>query len=350
MVGLLVAPRLPSWTGQDFSDDLHRRLQERFPQIGWRVVVVHDAVVQPPADDDDLVAATRVRLLDHDWDLAICLTDIPVQVGRRPVQAHASPLHCVGLLSVPALGVINARRQARDIVIHLIAVLAGNTTGGHCGDGEATRRLRELAAEPDDAEVGWLMTARTVTGNVSLLTGMIRANRPWRLAAGLSRSLTAAVAAGVFALLTPDIWRFADAAGSWRLTGIAVAAVVAVIVTLIVGGGLWERVDRTGQRRQVALFNAATTATVIIGVGALYTTLFILAIALTAVFVLPGLLSEALAHPVGIGDYLHLAWFTSSLATVGGALGAGLETDDAVHQAAYTYHGTVTSPADLAGV
>jgi len=34
---------------------------------------------------------------------------------------------------------------------------------------------------------------------------------------------------------------------------------------------------------------------------------------------------------------MKLAWLTSSLATLGGALGAGLESDDVVRAAAYTY-------------
>jgi hypothetical protein len=38
---------------------------------------------------------------------------------------------------------------------------------------------------------------------------MLRANRPWRLALRLMRVLAAAFTAGVFALVTSDIWRLA---------------------------------------------------------------------------------------------------------------------------------------------
>jgi len=48
-------------------------------------------------------------------------------------------------------------------------------------------------------------------------------------------------------------------------------------------------------------------------------------------------LKGTLGHPVDFGDYARLAWFVSSLATVGGALGAGLESDIAVREAAYRY-------------
>ena len=34
-------------------------------------------------------------------------------------------------------------------------------------------------------------------------------------------------------------------------------------------------------------------------------------------------------------DYFELAWLACSLATIGGALGVALETEDAVHHAAY---------------
>ena len=41
------------------------------------------------------------------------------------------------------------------------------------------------------------------------------------------------------------------------------------------------------------------------------------------------------ATPPSASDYVSLAWFLSSLAILGGALGAGLESDEAVREAAY---------------
>jgi hypothetical protein len=36
-------------------------------------------------------------------------------------------------------------------------------------------------------------------------------------------------------------------------------------------------------------------------------------------------------------DYVRLAWLLSTLGTIGGALGATLETDEAVREAAYAH-------------
>jgi hypothetical protein len=50
-----------------------------------------------------------------------------------------------------------------------------------------------------------------------------------------------------------------------------------------------------------------------------------------------GVLERQLAHPAGLGTYVALAWLVTSLATLGGALGAALENDRAVREAAYGY-------------
>lgn len=43
-----------------------------------------------------------------------------------------------------------------------------------------------------------------------------------------------------------------------------------------------------------------------------------------------------LQQPLGYGDIFLLAWFVASAATVGGALGSGLESDEAIRAAAYS--------------
>ncbi len=105
----------------------------------------------------------------------------------------------------------------------------------------------------------------------------------------------------------------------------------------MVGAELWERPRHCRVRKQVLLFNLATTATVVIGVLTFYAVLFLFALAGALLLVVAPLFAEGLGHPGHLSDYLELAWLTCSLATVGGALGAGLESDDAVPEAAYTY-------------
>jgi hypothetical protein len=338
VLGLVAAPGAPAQLAAGLRDDLLDALSARHPEVSWDVTCVEDGLVQPPADDAELVAATRARLLREDWDLALCLTDVPLELDRRPVVGHASPVHGVALMSVPALGAVGRRRRAVETAVGLLQAVVGDGEPDDEGDRAALgRRLRQLATDPDDDAEGVQFTARVLSGNLRLLVGMVRANRPWRLAVRLSRALTAAIAAGVFALVTADIWRLADTFGWVRLLGVSIGSVVATAVTLVVGAELWERSGARRVRKQVALFNLATAATVAIGVLCFYAALFLLALVGALLLVVSPLFTEALGHPAGFSDYLELAWLVSSLATVGGALGAGLETDETVREAAYTY-------------
>ncbi|MEA2418437.1 MAG: hypothetical protein QOE60_643 [Thermoleophilaceae bacterium] len=313
------------------AEDLATRLEELQPEVEWRVPVVVDGLVSPPALTTELIDATHQRLLREDWELALCLTDLPLRIGRRPVEGQASPTHRVAVLSMPALGAARLRRRALDTAAGLVSAVLGDR-----GSVQRLVDLAELAHEdPEHGPAGLAALARG--GNLRLLVGMVRANRPWRLAARLYRALVAALAAVAIALVTSDVWRISASLSGVRLVAISVLSIGLTAASLIAAHGLWQPGGGGRAADQVMLFNAATTATVLLGVLSLYGALLVLTLTGAGLLITPDTFSAALGTDTGFGDYVRLAWFVSSLATVGGALGAGLESDEAVREAAYAY-------------
>jgi hypothetical protein len=343
VIGLLASPGPASELTESLVEEIADRLAVRLPGVRWRIEFVSDRLVEPPTDLSALIAAGRRMLLERGWHLVVCVTDLPLQTARRPVIAHASATHGVAVLSMPALGPVWVRRRAAETIVRLVGQILGDLAPTAdvaeplAAAEVVTRRLRELGARTERGEHGVGFVARVVTGNIWLLLGMLRANRPWRLALRLMRALAVAFAAGVFALVTSDIWRLAHYLGALRLTVICLGSVAGIAVAIVVTTGLWERSPHPAAREQVALFNIVTAATVGFGVAALYLALFV-AILAAALLLVPGnLLGLVLGHRAGVADQVSLAWLATSIATLGGALGAVLETRETVREAAYTF-------------
>ncbi len=345
VLGLVGDPGAAFSLASELVDEgLSEELQQRLPGARWCIELVESRLVQPPATDNAIVSAARRSLLNSAWDVVVYLTDQPLHVHGRPVVAHANPVRNVAVVSVPAVGAVRTRQRIRETIARLLERLIGLPEQR---DAEAepevspsrrlsVERVRELGTDPADGAFAY--TARVLTGNLVLLAGMVAANRPWRLSLSLSRALTGAVAAGLFALVTSDIWRLADVFGWERLTSTAVLSIGATTATLIVGAELWEPTVSREVRKQVVMFNIATVVTVLIGVSALYAALYVLALIAAFWFVVPSVLRDAVGHPAAVRDYFELAWLLCSLAMVGGALGAALEPDEAVREAAYVQH------------
>ncbi|MDX6417964.1 MAG: hypothetical protein QOG28_2584 [Trebonia sp.] len=352
VVGLLAPPGPAAELTESLLVEIAERLPQQLPGVRWRLEFVSDRLVQPPTDLTELIAAGRRMLLDRGWHLAVCVTDLPLQTARRPVIAHASATHGVAVLSMPALGPVSVRKRTAETIVRLIGHMLGEITPAADTGQRRTlaravpRRMRELGTRIEQGEHGVGFTAQVVSGNIWLLLGMLRANRPWRLALRLMRVLAAAFAAGLFALVTSDIWRLSHYLGPARLTIITLGSVAAIIVTIMVTTGLWERSPHPAAREQVILFNLVTAATVGIGVVVLYLALFITTLA-SALLLVPGdLLGIQLGHPAGAADQIRLAWLATSIAALGGALGGALESHETVREAAYTYQPDTQITAD----
>jgi hypothetical protein len=334
VIGVIVAPGLAHDVTSRIASELQEDLRARYDSVDWRTELQVDRLVVPPASLTELFAAGRRKLLDGDWDLGIVVTDLPLKVGGRPVSRHLSPTHGLAVLSLPALGALHLRQRLRRALVELI----GELSGRGADDEWEENVLRELATDTTHRPggLGFLYVPVLVAGHLRLLLGMVRANRPWRLAARLYGALVAALAVGAYGLVASDVWRLSGSAGWWRLLVMCVIAIAGTVSAVIGAHGLWERVPDPRVRGQVVLFNVTTALTVAIGILCLYLVLFALIFGAAELLIRPSVFASALGHAAHTSDYLALAWFAASFSTVAGGLGAGLESREAVREAAYT--------------
>jgi hypothetical protein len=255
------------------------------------------------------------------------LTDLPRRLGTTPVLADISLGNRFGLISIPGVGGLFTDRRMRRLVETVVSEVTGQP-GTQSGSVKRLTRTQE-----DDDVVRYI--APTTLSRLRLLMGMVYANRPWRLVAGMSKVMMAAFATGAVSLAYPTMWQLSATMGPWRLSAATVLASVAMIAWLILDHKLWERSRSAGERERAVLYNAATVVTLTIGVAILHIGLFLLLL-LTAWWTLPPqMVADNIGHSVGLTTLLMMAWLVAAVATLGGALGSGMEDDEAVKAAAY---------------
>lgn len=124
----------------------------------------------------------------------------------------------------------------------------------------------------------------------------------------------------------------------WRLVIATIVSIALVVGWLVIDGELWDRPDDDSARAQERsrLYNTSTMVTLTLGVVICYVALYVLNL-VWALFVLdPSVMGGYLGTSLGHADLFVLSWFVASAATVGGALGSGLESDQAIRAAAYS--------------
>ncbi|MBO3744033.1 hypothetical protein [Actinoplanes flavus] len=305
---------------------------------GWGEVAPHrDGGAEALLDD-----LARRRTDDH-WHVAICLTDLPLQTGRTPLIAQISTRRRAALVSLPALG-LSQLGTVRAAVPHLVGALLADAPGpphppGRWAPADLPSRvtvIKRVIGEDDAGELRYVASRRT--GRARLLTGMVRANRPGRALLGLSKLLVGAFGTAAIALTNSTIWRMGDALGGLRLTIVMLSALTGLVAWLIIAHDLWEKPDRDTPAELARMFNLGTILTLALATAASYVVLSLGTLLAAALLIDTSVLEQTLQRPAHATDYLALAWIISSLATVGGAIGSGLEDEETVRTAAYGHH------------
>lgn len=182
------------------------------------------------------------------------------------------------------------------------------------------------------------MGGRSPAADEELSVGqMVLANRPWRLVRDLSKVLVATLASAGFFIINSNAWGISDQLAAPLLLLIAVLAVGGLGAWLVVAHSLWERPSRARHRELTRRANAATALTLLLGLLFNYFVLYVLVLAAMALVVPHHFMASNLGHAAGVGDYAAAAWFAASMATVVGAIGSGLESDEEVRDTISRY-------------
>jgi hypothetical protein len=312
-VGLLADPASPT--------QIARRMSNLESPGGegrdvWDIEVVSEPFTTGSEDVDTAMARLGDHARQHEWDLVVGLTELPLHDDDgRYLLVETDPERGTAVLSLPALGGLRMHPRARHAVRELLSGMADPTS-------------------QDEHRV----PLPRATGRLRLLLGMVLANRPWLLVPGLKSALVAALATGAVATINSTVWLLADSLSWWRLSVATVASIALVVAWLIIDGELWDRPDDDSPqaRERSRLYNTSTLMTLTAGVLICYLALYIVNL-VWALFVLdPAVMGGYLNASMTYRDLFVLAWFVASAATVGGGLGTGLESDEAIRAAAYS--------------
>lgn len=323
---LIADPGVPERLARRAADWLPAELADRCdPAVQWEASVE----IQPYLRDDRMSFAEvvdAVAPLQKSADVVVYITDLPRRDGSLPVLTEISPADHFGLVSVAGVGAAFVASRVLALVVLAVAVVT-----------DRPELLPHSTARLPSVETGEGIRYFAPRGlrRFRQLAGMVRANRPWRLVVGLSKVLVVALGSGALGLATDTIWQFADTMGPWRMSAATVLSIGAMVTWLILDHELWERPTSLDERGRSRLYNLATLITLIIGVVVLHVALFLSMLFTAGILLTPGVFAQAVGHPVALTDYLSLAWLIASIATVGGALGSGLEDDSGVRAAAY---------------
>lgn len=322
---LLADPGAPAAIAERLSDSLSDARTSGSASEGWEVSVRCHAY---PIDEHTEFAEVLDTVGPHGEteDIVIYLTDLPRRQGTTPVLADVSVPDRFAVISIPGLGGAFIQRR----VHHLARTVVTEMTGRSPRRDTPAPRLQRVQ---DDHGIHYL--APSAMSRLRLLAGMVYANRPWRLVTGMSKVMMAAFATGAVSLAYPTMWQLAASMGPWRLSTATVLSSAALIAWLIIEHKLWERPSSERERERAVLYNASTVLTLTIGVVVFHAALFLLLL-LTAWWTIPPqMIADNIGRPVQFSTLLLVAWLVAAVATLGGALGSGMEDDDAVRTAAY---------------
>ncbi|GAB3268208.1 hypothetical protein [Arthrobacter pigmenti] len=345
-LGLVTDPGLPTDIAEDIADGLPAVLEDAVSdRVQWTIDLHSEAL---PLDDNGrlLVWKHSDRLKrENGWDLLICISELSRRIDNELVISEANLDYEAGMVALPTLGPVRLRHHVRTAIVRVARVLLSDDLQPERSEAASKRPLKKLGAgttspkrdTSTDPEAGTTSSLRLrgTAGKIRMLLGMIRINRPWRLVPSLSSAFAAAAATSAFGIFYSSIWSMANSLTPMRQSWITLIAITAMITWLIVYNHMWETPKNAAWKRDARMYNTATILSVGVGGAFFYILLFALSLLAGLAIIPPSYFETTLGQTVDLFSYISLAWLSTSMGTIAGALGSSFEDDSAIRQATY---------------
>src|SRR5215204_5734678 len=221
-LGLIPAPDIPEKIATELASELPELLGDRVAGgVSWEVPVVVDPLTGSDKEAPEILDVCRERRLSEGWDLAVCLTDLPLYRSGTHVAADVSAKRGVAGLSLPALGATRLGTRVRELILRLAHELydrikehgpddppaRGSKATGSVG---SFRRVDTPDEDMKAMDVDARFVAPGVLGRLRLWSWMGLANRPWKMLPAFKGAIAAAFATGAYVLAISSMWLLAD--------------------------------------------------------------------------------------------------------------------------------------------
>ncbi|MFD2637804.1 hypothetical protein [Piscibacillus salipiscarius] len=364
-VKLITAPGFANEVICELEDELPSLLKQYVnDQWEWEVEQEEDALTGSTGDTREILETILSNIKESDVDYLICLTDLPLFHDGRVVVSEAYEEENVAIISIPGLGSTPMRKRIKSSIIQLVnemyyesseegyerlrdkikeagkdglRVIDGRILVGRKGFEKFSPIKREVPKDGEhNIDVRFTVPSK-IWGGVRILTGMVRANQPWRMFPAFVKVLVVAFATGAYALVFPTLWTLTSDYEIWRLAMLSVVSIFAMVTWIMLAHNLWESPRHDTHNRKRWLYNIATAFTLLISVTLFYINLYLMFLISVFIFIpLPSLESQVGSSSSYV-DYFFIAWLISSFATIIGALGTALESEETILSATYGY-------------
>lgn len=339
MVGLMADPGLPLALAKKLASSLPEIFEKKIDDsVQWHVEAENYSLPLSNEGSVELTRSSSTVRQERGWDYMVYLTDLPKYILKEPMVATRNSSYGAGMIVVPALGLRGAG-PVRRLLLPMISALHVDSADQE-PKGSPLSVLDRIATIDDGIEESdsqaTVETSKGLPGRLSLLAGMVRSNTPLKLLPSLSSAMAAAIGTAAFGIFYASIWSMADYLVPARLLLISVLSVTILTVWLIASHGLWEKPEGTHLRERRFIYNAATATTVVVAVAAMYAALFIVVLIGALVVIDVGFLEENLRNEAGFLDYVNLSWLSTSMGTIGGAVGSSMSNAEEVRRATFS--------------